>query len=118
MLYNTQVKYGWRYAITIPDNTGNGTTIDALLTTAGYLGERAAVYIDGIAPGIGGASRAAFMAANARPSAAIAAADFTTHGLYVPAGASYYFPIETDVLNTYLRSLTGSTFTALAYVMM
>lgn len=119
-LFNTQVKSLRRFGITIPDNTGNGSTILSLLQAAGFTGDRvSAVMISGYQAGAGGTQRAAFVSANARvgTGTAIASSDFTTHGEYVAAGAPYYYPAEDDASLTYVRSATGSTVAAVATVL-
>lgn len=105
-----------RIAITIPANTGNGSTIAALLAAAGYAGPTPiAVKIVGKAPNAE-TDRAAFVVASPRPGAAIATADYTTHGQYVPAGELYYTESDTDV-QSYVRSASASTVSALVLVL-
>lgn len=108
-----------RYAITIPANSGNGSTIADLLVAAGYNGPATgiSVSIEATAPGVAYAARAAFVAASPRPGAAIAAADFTTHGEPIDAGAAYNTASDADAVGTYLRSGSASTITALAKVL-
>ncbi len=119
-LFNTQVKSLRRFGITIPDNTGTGSTLLALLQAAGYTGDRvSAVMLSGYQAGSGGTQRAAFVAANARvgTGTAIATTDFTTHGEYIAAGSPYYMPAEDDASLTYVRSASGSTVPAVATVL-
>lgn len=111
-----------RYAITIPANSGNGSTIAALLVAAGYDGPTTGIFvsIEATAPGVTFAARAAFVAASPRPGVAltaIAAADFTTHGEPIDAGAAYSAASDADAASTYVRSATASTITALAKVL-
>ena len=114
-----QVKNDFRYAITIPDNTGNGSTILALLQAQGFQGSRChGVIIRPYVPGVSGAQRAAFVAACPRVTGGtIASTDFTTHGDYVAAGEAYYTPADADSSDTYVRSASGSTVSALAIVL-
>lgn len=112
----TQVKNVFRYAVTIPANTGNGSALRELLRTAGFQGEASAIFIDGLIPGVAGTARAAIMAANPRQGAAIADTDFTTHGQYIAAGRDYYQPVDADWTDTYFRTITSSTLTALVTV--
>lgn len=119
--FSAQVKNSTRVAITIPANGGTGTSIATLLQTAGYVGQANAVVISGWLAGSGnaGTQRPAFIAATPRgPSVAITATDVTTHGEYVPAGQTYYMPVETDATNTYVQSTTASTITALCTVLL
>lgn len=118
-LNSVVVHNDFRYAITIPDNTGNGSTLLALLQAAGFRGDRCnGVIIRPYAPGVGGAQRAAFVAASPRiTNGAITGTDFTTHGDYYAAGEVYYLPADADSTDTYLRSASGSTVSALAVVL-
>lgn len=104
-------------AITIPANGGTGSSLQTLLTAAGYTGPALAVAIDSILAGSTGATRPAFLAATPRtPGAAIAAGDFTTHGRYVPAGLFFYDPVDASAGTVYVQSVTASTIVALAVV--
>lgn len=104
-------------AITIPVNGGTGSSLQALLTAAGYTGPAVAVAIDGVLAAATGAARPAFLAATPRtPSATIAAADFTTHGRYVPAGSFFYDPTDAAPSNIYVQSATAAAIVALAIV--
>lgn len=103
----------FRAGVTIPSDAGTGAALLPLLRAAGYRGPDAcaikvcAKLVDGVT------DRPAFLAATSRGNgAAIVAADFTTHGQPVAAGAEYAEPCDTDAALTAVRSLTGATIAA------
>ncbi len=114
------------YGITIPDNTGTGNTLAALLKAAGmpdYVqGQRPAViYLDPKLAGVSGTDRPAMLVTMPRIDAAgalsaIAGTDFTTHGRLVAAGVEWYEPANL-ALNAYVRSNSASSISALARVL-
>ena len=107
----------WRGQVTIPSNAGTGATLLSLIQAAGYPGP-AACAIKVTAKALDATTdRAAFLVASPRtPSAAVVAADFTTHGQPVPAGVEYAEPSDTDAAASKVRSLTAGTITAQAVV--
>lgn len=120
----------YRVAITIPANTGNGSTLRSLIASAtGGISTTALVAPTPTGDGspllnvkiLGvdatGTSRAAFVVANTRQGASITATDFTTHGEYIAAGVDYYEPADGD-FDSYVRSASASTITAIAVVYM
>lgn len=97
-------------AITIPDNTGNGSTLRALLLAGGYQGESPlAIKVLGLVPA--GTNRGAIVFATPRqPDAAITGTDYSSHGEAVAAGVDWYEPID-NAADVYVRSASGSTVT-------
>jgi hypothetical protein len=105
-----------RVAVTIPDNTGTGANLLALMRAAGYAGpDTCAVRILPSVPV--GTDRLAFVVANPRPNGAnIAAADFATHGQYVSPGLAYDIPSDADARMSYVRSAAAATVPAVVLV--
>jgi len=97
----------WRGQIAI-GNAATGTNLLAALRTAGYIGpDECVVKIAGKV--IAGTDRALLTIATARiPTAAIAAADFTTHGQPVAAGIDYTEPSDQDAKQSYIRAPGGA----------
>jgi hypothetical protein len=103
----------WRGRITIPNNTGTGSRLLDLLRAAGYPGPDACAVKVAAKLSDGTTDRPAFTAATPRANgAAIATADFTTHGQPVAAGVEYAEPSDADGSTTFVRSLSGSTIAA------
>ncbi len=111
-LFSTQVRESTSWAITIPANGGTGTSVQDLLTAAGYYGEVKGYIIGAYLAGTAGTLRPAFLAATTRPGVAITATDFSTNGEYVAAGQVFYKPVERDFVHRYLQSTGGSTIVA------
>jgi hypothetical protein len=100
-----------RRAITIPDNTGLGSTFRALFIAAGLTQDQTDAIIGfKIPPRLLG-----FVVANPMPGVAIQASDYTTHGQAVADIDLYYEPADLD-LDSYVRSASGSAVTALAVI--
>ena len=98
-----------RFAISIPDSsvTAAGANLLTLLKAQGYDGpDKCVVSISGYQAN-SSSQRAAFVAAAGRPGAAVVAADFTTHGVYIAAGDEYSVACDKDASLTSLRSSAG-----------
>lgn len=95
-------------AITIPANSGNGSTLFDLIKAGGYQGEKPlAIKVLGLVPA--GTNRGAVVFATPRqPTAAIASTDYSTHGQAVAAGLDWYEPTD-GAADVYVRSASGST---------
>lgn len=116
----TLYSHVWRRQITIPANTEvtrAATQLLKLLRVAGYEGPQTGVVVKILAYASDGTSRAAFVAATPLVRSGdvgggdLGAADFTTHGQYVPAAEDFSEPLD-DLTETYLRSASGSTVAA------
>jgi hypothetical protein len=92
----------FRCALSIQDNTGTGDKLLTLLRAAGFPGEPLMVRILGKKSD--GTDRPAVVLATARPSAAIALTDFSTHGEYLAAGVESNALSQAFAEATFIRS--------------
>lgn len=120
-LDKTQLRRPYRVAITVQ---GNGTAIGDMKNIkrlikdsdpTAPLEEIRTIRIYKYAPN-STTNRAALDLATPRVGAALVASDYTTHGQEVAAGEDYDFPAEQDLADTYPRSTTTSTVSALVLI--
>lgn len=109
----------WRGQITIPrsSTTPADTALMALLRAGGYNGPAEPLLVSISGSVIAMTARASFLAATPRPSNAIAASDFTTHGYPCDEGVEYVVPSALDASTTYLRASADSDILAQAQVL-
>lgn len=101
-----------RCKVSIPANTGNGSTLLALLDAAGVPGVNVssfkilATLVDGTT------ARSAFVVASPRPGATITGTDYSNHGQPVYEGLEYRSEPSARDAESYFRSSSSSAIDA------
>lgn len=115
-IFPNMVGHIWRGRVTIPNNTGTGANLLALLRAAGYPGPDACAVKLAAKLADATTARGAFVAAQPREGAAIQATDFTTHGEPIAEGVEYAEPCDRDAILTSVRAAASDPVLAQATV--